>query len=282
MGNDTFSDAAVVLFGHGSTLNEDSGAPVFQHAAELRRRKCFACVYEGFWKQEPRLMDVLAKVTARRVFLVPLFMSEGYFSEGVIPRGLGFPDAGGGETQRVVRRPGQVLVYCRAVGTHPRMTDVLLARAKSVVEQFPFPRAPRLKEITLFIAGHGTEQHQDSRTAVERQVSLLRALGTYEAVHGVFLEEKPPISACYRLARAKNIVIVPFFVSDGMHAREDIPVLLGEPKHLVQQRLRSGQPAWRNPTEKQHKLVWYAASVGTEPAVADVIWERVREAATWV
>jgi len=280
--NEDFSDAALVLFGHGSTLNTDSGAPVFQHAAELRRRKCFAKVYEGFWKQEPRLMDVLPKISARRVFLVPLFMSEGYFSEGVIPRALGFPDAGGGETQRVVRRPGQVLVYCRAVGTHPRMTDVLLARAKSVVEQFPFPRAPRAKEITLFVAGHGTEQHEDSRTAVEQQVDLLRALGTYAAVHGVFLEEKPLISACYRLARTKNIVLVPFFVSDGMHAREDIPVLLGEPKHLVAQRLRGGQPAWRNPTEKQRKLVWYAASVGTEPAVADVIWERVREAAAWV
>ena len=282
MGNEDFSDAALVLFCHGSTLNADSGAPVFQHAAELRRRKRFAKVYEGFWKQEPRVMDVLPRITARRVFLVPLFMSEGYFSEGVIPRALGFPDAGGGETQRAVRRPNQVLFYCRAVGTHPRMTEVLLARAKGVVQQFPFPRIPRPQEITLFVAGHGTEEHEDSRAAVEQQVDSLRALETYAAVHGVFLEETPLVSACYRLARTKNIVLVPFFASDGMHAREDIPVLLGEPKHLVEQRLRSGQPAWRNPTEKNRKLVWYAASVGTEPAVADVIWERVREAAAWV
>jgi sirohydrochlorin cobaltochelatase len=282
VGNNDFSDAALLLFGHGSTLNADSGASVFQHAVELRRRRCFAKVYEGFWKQEPRVLDVLPKITAPRVFLVPLFMSEGYFSEGVIPRALGFPDAGRGETQRVVRRRSQVLIYCRAIGTHPLMTEVLVARAKGVVQQFPFPRAPRPKEITLFVAGHGTEQHEDSRAAVEQQVDALRGLTAYAAVHGIFLEEKPLISACYRLARTKNIVIVPFFVSDGMHAREDIPVLLGEPKHLVQQRLRGGQPAWRNPCEKQGKLVWYAASAGTEPAVAEVICERVREAAAWV
>jgi sirohydrochlorin cobaltochelatase len=282
VGNNDFSDAALLLFGHGSTLNADSGASVFQHATELRRRRCFAKVYEGFWKQEPRVLDVLPKITAPRVFLAPLFMSEGYFSEGVIPRALGFPDAGRGETQRVVRRRSQVLIYCRAIGTHPQMTEVLLARAKGVVQQFPFPRAPRPKEITLFVAGHGTEQHEDSRAAVERQVDALRGLTAYAAVHGIFLEEKPLISACYRLARTKNIVLVPFFVSEGMHAREDIPVLLGEPKHLVQQRLRSGQPAWRNPCEKQGKLVWCAASAGTEPAVAEVICERVREAAAWV
>jgi sirohydrochlorin cobaltochelatase len=225
---------------------------------------------------------VLPRITARRVFLVPLFMSEGYFSEGVIPRALGFPEAGRGETQRVVRRPNQVLVYCRAVGTHPRMTDVLLARAKAVVEQFPFPRAPRPREITLFVAGHGTTEHEDSRVAVEQHVNSIRALGTYAAVHSVFLEEKPLISACYRLAHTKNIVLVPFFASDGIHAREDIPVLLGEPRHLVQRRLRSAQPAWRNPSEKNHKYVWYALSVGTDPKVADVIYERVREAAAWV
>ncbi len=282
MGNDDFSDAALVLFGHGSSLNPYSGAPVSQQATELRRRKRFARVYDGFWKQEPRVVDLLPKITARRVFLVPLFMSEGYFCEGVIPRALGFPEAGRSQIQRVVRRPNQVLVYCRAVGTHPRMTEVLLARAKAVVEKFPFPRAPHPKDTTLFIAGHGTEQHEDSRAAVEQQVDSLRALRAYAAVHGVFLEEKPLISACYKLARTKNIIVVPFFLSDGMHAREDIPVLLGEPKHLVEQRLRGGQPAWRNPTEKHNKLVWYAATIGAESTVADVICERVREAAAWL
>ena len=58
---------------------------------------------------------------------------------------------------------------------------------------------------------------------------------------------------------------------------EDIPVLLGEPERLVKERLAAGQPTWRNPTEKNGKLVWYSASVGMEPLLAEVILERVRE-----
>jgi sirohydrochlorin ferrochelatase len=52
---DNFSDAVLVVLGHGSTQNANSGAPVYQHAAELRRRKIFAQVREAFWKQEPQI-----------------------------------------------------------------------------------------------------------------------------------------------------------------------------------------------------------------------------------
>ncbi|HWX22221.1 MAG TPA: CbiX/SirB N-terminal domain-containing protein [Candidatus Binatia bacterium] len=280
MGQESFADAALVLFGHGSTLNPESGAPVFQHAAELRRRNCFADVREAFWKQKPRLVEVLPAIRARRVFLVPLFISEGYFSNEVIPRELGFGNQG--DLVRVQPHGPQTLTYCQPVGSHSSMTGVLLARARGVVEQFPFPRAPRPEDITLFVAGHGTEENENSRVAIERQVELLRTMGLYAAVHGVFLEEEPRIGECYQIALTRNIVVVPFFISDGMHVREDIPVLLGEPKRLVQQRLQTGQPTWRNPNEKQGKLVWYASAVGTEPLIANVILERAREADKWL
>ncbi|HEX3989117.1 MAG TPA: CbiX/SirB N-terminal domain-containing protein, partial [Verrucomicrobiae bacterium] len=73
--NDDFSDAALVLVAHGSTLNADSAAPTFQHADELRRRKIFAHVQESFWKQEPYVWQVLRGIFASRVFIVPLFIS---------------------------------------------------------------------------------------------------------------------------------------------------------------------------------------------------------------
>jgi len=75
---------------------------------------------------------------------------------------------------------------------------------------------------------------------------------------------------------------VPFFISDGLHVREYIPVMLGEPERIVQQRLKAGQATWRNPTEKRGKLVWVASSVGTEKLMADVIVERAKEAAAWL
>jgi sirohydrochlorin cobaltochelatase len=274
-----FSDAALVLVGHGSTQNEGSAAPVFQHATELRRRRLFSQVREGFWKQEPQVVKVLAELSEARIFIVPLFISEGYFSEEVIPRALGFCFPESGPFHRTREQGKQKLVYCRPVGSHQSMTKVLLARTREVVEKFPFPRAPKPKDISLFVAGHGTEQNENSRKAVERQVEIIRAQNLYADVQGVFLEEEPRISACYQLAGTKNVVLVPFFISDGLHVQQDIPVMLGEPERLVRQRLQNGQPGWRNPTEKQGKLVWCAGSVGTEPMLADVILERVGEGA---
>jgi sirohydrochlorin cobaltochelatase len=271
---ENFSEAALVVLGHGTAQNDSSAAPVYQHAAELRRRKIFAAVHEAFWKQEPQIKKVLAELSAPRVFIAPLFISEGYFSDEVIPRELGF--ASGFSTLNL--QPS-TLFYCRPVGTHDSMARVLLARANEIVETFPFPRAPKPRDITLFIAGHGTKKNENSRKAIERQVGLLRALNLYAAVHAIYLEESPRIADYPALAQTKYVVVVPFFISDGLHTQEDIPVLLGEAKRAVEQRLDAGQPAWRNPTEKNGKLVWYSPAIGSEPHLADVILERVREAA---
>src|SRR5262249_31554165 len=130
------------------------------------------------------------------------------------------------------------------------------------------------------IAGHGTTKNENSSRAIERQVELIRGRNLYPEVHALFLEEEPRVADWHRMTPAKNVVIVPFFISDGMHSREEIPVLLGESKSVVQLRLKNDQPTWRNPTEKHGKRVWYTAAVGSDPRVADVILERVREMVT--
>jgi len=278
--SDNFSDAALVLVGHGSTVNADSATPACQHADELRRRNLFAHVREAFWKQEPYVWQVLRGVFAPRVFVVPLFISEGYFTEEVIPRELGFCRPGEKNFPRVQQRGGQTLHYCGPVGTHASMTEVLLARARDIVEKFPFPRAPKPSDTALFIAGHGTGNNENSRKAIEQQVELIRARRLYPEVHAVFMEEDPRIGDCCRLASVKNIVMVPFFISDGLHSFEDIPVMLGVPERVVRERLQQGQPTWRNPTEREGKRIWYTASIGSERGLSDVILERIREAAS--
>jgi sirohydrochlorin cobaltochelatase len=276
---DNFSDAALILVGHGSTLNADSAAPTYQHADELRRRQIFAQVLECFWKLEPGICGVLRGVFAPRVFIVPLFISEGYFTEEVIPRELGFCAAGEKSFSRVQQRGGQTLHYCGPVGTHDSMTDVLLARARDVVAKFPGDGEVSPADTALFIAGHGTGNNENSRRAIERQVELIRGLNRYAEVHAAFMEEEPRIGECYELARAPNIVMVPFFISDGLHSYEEIPVMLGEAQDIVQERFRRGEPTWRNPTSQHGKRVWYAPSIGNEPHLAEVILERVREMA---
>ncbi len=272
-----FSDSALIVVGHGSTLNSESSAPTYKHCDEIRRRRIFLQVLESFWKLEPSICGVTRGVSAGRAFVVPLFISDGYFTQQVIPRELGLCPAGAPEFSRTAIVDGRRITYCEPVGTHSSMTRVILSMANEVVQKHPFPRAPKPSESTLFIAGHGTGNNENSRKSIEIQVELIRAMNRYSNVFPLFMEEEPRIERCYEMALTRHLVIVPFFISDGLHSYEDIPMMLGEPEKNVRERLRLGQPTWPNPSEKRGKLVWYSASIGDEPLIADVILNRVRE-----
>src|SRR5690349_13858100 len=101
-------NATLILVGHGSTLNAESAEPTYQHAAELRRKDLFAEVLEAFWKQEPGISGVLRGAFSPEVFVVPLFISEGYFTEQVIPRELGLK-TGTRALRRQVRDRDQIV-----------------------------------------------------------------------------------------------------------------------------------------------------------------------------
>jgi sirohydrochlorin cobaltochelatase len=273
-----YRDAAVVLVAHGSTLNEGSGAPAYQHGDALRARRIFGEVIEAFVQQDPSLSGALRRVFSPRVFIVPLFMSDGWFSEHVVPVGLGLKHPDAAAFERVQARPGQKLFYCRSIGSHPRLTDVLLARAQAVVRAHPFPSARRPSDTALVIAGHGTAYSKGSRESITRQVERVRERGDYAETLGVFLEEPPYVRDTWNLVSAANIVLVPFFLSEGLHTREDIPVMLGESPERARSRLAAGKAPWRNPTERNSRRLWLAQPLGTEPLLTDLILEAVREA----
>jgi sirohydrochlorin cobaltochelatase len=83
--------SALLIVAHGSTVNPDSSAPTLAHAAEIRRRRIFADVASAFWKEEPNLRDAISLFDPeliREVDVVPNFISEGYFTQTVVPREL--------------------------------------------------------------------------------------------------------------------------------------------------------------------------------------------------
>ena len=275
-----FANDALVLIAHGSTVNAQSSAPTRRLAEELRARNIFAEVACAFNLEEPKIDDVPKLVLAKRILIVPVTISEGHFTEQTIPHRLGLAVAGETDYERIQQRDGRTIIYCHPIGTHPSMTEVLLARAREVVAKHPSPRAPKPAETALFIAGHGTEKNANSRKAIEAQVRAIAALGEYADVQPVFMEEAPFIADCFTATEAPHIVMVPFFIADGLHTVEDIPVLLGEPEARVKKRLAAGQPTWRNPTERKGKLLWYTEAIGSkgsEAELAEVILARVRE-----
>src|SRR6266436_4309452 len=119
-------NSALLIVAHGSTVNPDSSAPTLAHSVEIRRRGIFADVQFAFWKEEPSLRDAIFLFdpeTIREVCVVPNFISEGYFTQTVIPREL---ELDGVTTKRA---SGQTWKYCQPVGNHPAVTELLLKRA---------------------------------------------------------------------------------------------------------------------------------------------------------
>jgi sirohydrochlorin cobaltochelatase len=256
--------SALLIVGHGSTVNPDSSAPSLAQAAAIRARDIFREVACCFWKEEASLRDALLffdEPEIGAVYVVPNFISEGYFTHTVIPRELEL-------SGRLTTRPGgQVWKYCEPVGNHPAVTGLLLRRAKEVA-----PEAPEA-ETTLFIVGHGTALNDKSAIAAKREVEKIGALGRYASVQNAYMEEAPLISEWARLTNTPNVVVVPFFISDGLHSYQDIPVLLGieaEPTAAASQRTVFR----RNPHRLQGRNLYYASAIGTEPRFAEIILEQ--------
>lgn len=162
-------DSALLIIGHGSTLNPDSSAPTWELADDIERREVFGEVHCAFWKEEPSLRQVLHSVDREEVYVVPNFISEGYFTQTVIPRELGIDG-------RQTVQGSRTLKYCAPVGSHPRMTDLLLQRAAAVAPGVP-PSAT-----SLLVVGHGTGLNDNSAVAAKREVERIRQMGRYAEV----------------------------------------------------------------------------------------------------
>lgn len=257
-------NSALVIVGHGSTQNPDSSAPTLVHADEIRSRGLFAEVVSCFWKEEPSMREVIHQVESPEIFVVPNFISEGYFTRTVIPREL---DLQGPVTHRA---DGRVVKYCEPVGSHEHMTEVLLHRAAETA-----PDAPP-GDTSLFIVGHGTGLNDNSAKAAKDQVKAIGAMGIYGEVLAAYMEEPPLISEWDTLSRFPNVLVVPFFIADGLHSYEDIPVLLGFEEETG--KAASQQEVFRrNPYHLRGKTLYYASAIGTEPLMADLILDQVED-----
>src|SRR5260221_11216152 len=86
-------DSSLIVVGNGSTVNPDSTTPTFAHADTIRQKHLFADVLCAFWKEEPTLREVLRMVETGEEYAVPHFISEGYFTQTLIPRALELTEA---------------------------------------------------------------------------------------------------------------------------------------------------------------------------------------------
>ncbi len=192
---------ALVLAGHGSHLNARSSEAVRAHARALAGDREWDEVLVAFWKEEPSLSRALDGCTASDVTVVPVFMSEGYFTSEVIPAEMGLDGP-------VTRPEGRTVRCTRPIGVHPALAGIVVERALE---------AGATPDDALFVLGHGTRRNAGSASAVHAQVERLRDAGRFAQVAAVFTDQDPNVAAVPELAGERNAVVVPYFASEGFH-----------------------------------------------------------------
>jgi len=256
-------NSALLILGHGSTENPDSSQPCWDHAEAIASSGRFAKVYCAFWKEEPSFRQIWPMIEEPEVYIVPNFISEGYFTREVLPRELEL-------TGPTTRRGDRLIHYCNPVGIHPSMTELLTKRALEMIGDRIAP-----EETSLIIVGHGTGLNAKSAEAIKAQVEALRAGPVpFDRVIDAYMEEAPYIADWRDLADTRHVVVVPFFIADGLHSYQDIPVLLGiesEPTEAASQR----EVFRHNPHEFEGRFLWYSSAIGTDPLLAEVIVDQV-------
>jgi len=266
---------SLVIVAHGSHLNPDSSTPTYDHADTIRAVGAFEEVRTGFWKEEPHLREVLRTTEGDEVYVVPLFVSEGYFTEQVIPRELRLAgwdveewDSDGISADQAIltaEDTGQTVHYCGPVGTHAAMTDVIVRRAESVTGE------PDVGDgFGLAVVGHGTERNENSAKAIEYHADRVRERDRFDEVRALYMDEDPEVDDVTDYFEAEDVVVVPLFIADGFHTQEDIPEDMG-----LTDDYRTGYDV---PTAVDGHRIWYAGAVGTEPLMADVVLERAADA----
>ncbi|EJN60148.1 CbiX/SirB N-terminal domain-containing protein [Halogranum rubrum] len=265
---------ALVIVAHGSHLNPDSSTPTHAHADTIRETGAFDEVKVGFWKEEPHLREVLRTVESDEVYVVPLFISEGYFTEQVIPRELRLEgwdvsqwDSDGLSADHVTltaEDTGQQVTYCGPVGTHESMTDVLVRRAETVTGDPDVGNG-----FGFAVVGHGTERNENSAKAIEYHADRIREMDRFDEVQALYMDEEPEVDDVADYFESPDIVVVPLFIADGFHTQEDIPEDMG-----LTDDYRTGYDV---PADVDGHRIWYAGAVGTEGLMADVILERAAE-----
>src|SRR5215212_2625724 len=160
---------ALVIVGHGSHLNEDSSLPVYEHAGRIRET-----------------------AEAEDVYVVPAVISEGYFTQQVIPRELGLEGP-------LTRKGEKTVRYAGPLGTFEGMPDVILERTEDLM------RGRELSGRTaLVLLGHGTDLNKHSGGVIYLNAGRLRERGIYDLVEVGFLDQDPEIGGVVDRIAAQN------------------------------------------------------------------------------
>ncbi len=205
---------AAVLAGHGDRGGDLPNRFLLAHAEALREQNLVAMVCAGVLKGEPSLEEALESAAAsgaHEIIVYPVFMSEGYFTNTVLPsrvRAAGFA------------RQCRILT---PLGLDPAVPGIMVSDALSAAQEAGLDAA----SARLLVAGHGSKFGPGSAHATRSAAAQIEASRAFGCVSVAFLEEAPFLDDELRGDRPPTIVSG-FFSGEGLHAGEDVPAAIRE------------------------------------------------------
>lgn len=251
---------ALVVAAHGSHVSPHTAEPAWQVVDALRRTGLWAEVTAAFWKEQPSFGTVLEGLAANEVTIVPLFSSEGYFSQQVLPAELN-------------PRPGQKVTITPALGNNHLLAHIVEEQLALALQQHSL----RPEQTAVVVVGHGTRRNNQSDNTTEKEAERLRQQHAFGQVLTAYLDQTPFIGEVYTATSLPNLVIVPFFIAAGMHTQEDIPEALAiEPTPNIIQLVNGRQVVYTRPVgleDELYQLVLALAGQDKQTPFTQTVWD---------
>jgi len=208
------SRPSLILVGHGSSTSQAAEQAVQEHALTLRQSQRFGKILTYFIQQGADLPEL----PKGEVFILPFFMSEGFFVRRKIPELFGLKNR-----ERI--EGGRHLILCDAIGVDPELADIITISVDEKVRELDKVSS----QTSVLLVAHGSSKNGASREAALFQRDRIRAKKKFRDVDLALLEEPPSIIEILKKIesqKSQDVVIVGLFSANGPHAAEDVPETL--------------------------------------------------------
>lgn len=198
-------EPGILLVTHGGRFGQDPALVRLATCLADRVGEVGLAVLQG----EPQPARCLDVMSARTIHVVPLLMASGEVGCQRLRSAL--PGSGS----------GRLLVH-RPIGEDPAMLRLISAQIADLTR-----RSERAhKETAVILVGHGNPRNDIGAKMLHRVEAYLRKKAVAAEVHGAFLRQAPFVNDWYHLTALPEVLIVPCFLSNGLHVRHDIPRLI--------------------------------------------------------
>ena len=241
---------SVMIIAHGSSVSEDAHEVAEQHALTLRQSKRYGSVKVCFIVE----LDKMPDMPNGEIFLLPFFMSGGFFVNKKIPSLFRLIDGRRIEHERII-------LQCDALGLDPELSGIIINMGLEACEQM----SQNPENIHLVLVAHGSEKSTASAEATHLQQLAVEKGSVFGEVSSVFLNEEPEL-AQWLISHSDDVrpkILIGLFAAEGPHAMEDVPAGIRRAKDAI----------------PRSQTIQYAGIVGARPEIVKLVQDSITRCA---